>query len=285
MLLVAKRMNVKNCVFLVMCILLLPVVFAFGISSDYLKDDTLLLAPGAIYEYRINIQNSEEYPLFVNISLNDAENIAHFNASDSVFEIPAKRYDIQIPLYISIPKYTWGGKKYDISYEARPVATPGGGIGFSVVLSRSFKVQVAKNGFIARGVVAPDQGFLDITASIVKDLYAQKFKISGIFFVLTAFVILFSLLWRRSALVSERFAAKIPVQNDSPVNMHYSNLAEFYYVMSSVDGKTFTEYVLQYRNEIYYWLCTVAGEKFARELIFAKTRKEFLMRLKYGLPK
>ena len=48
----------KKSVLLIACALLLvSQAYGLGLASDYFPDDTIPLAPGAFFEYRINIQN------------------------------------------------------------------------------------------------------------------------------------------------------------------------------------------------------------------------------------
>lgn len=261
-------------------ILALPVVFGFGLASDYLNNNTLLLAPGAQYEYRINIQNPLPEPISVNLLLKDDEGIASFNKTDNVFDIPARSYDLQIPLFISIPWYIREGKIYEISYSASPLESSLGGIGFGISLSRSFSVRVSNDGFVSRGILAEKKDFSTITASAVKKVSSYKFEAVGIILSLIGVFIVGSLLWKRSDI----FSRKVVVKNDK-TGLSYSTLPEFYRVMASIDGETFWKYVNMYDKELKVWLASVSNDRFARELMSSSSRTEFFQRLKYELKK
>lgn len=264
----------------VILIFLAPVALGFGLASDYLKDHILLLAPGANYEYRINIQNSLPEPISANVFLKDDNGIASFNKTDNLFEIPARSYDTQIPLYISIPWYASEGKIYDISYSAAPVASPAGGIGFGISLSRSFSVKVSKNGFISREMLAGEKSVSGITSNAVKKVSSYKLEAVGIILSLIAVSMVLSLLWKRSDLFSRRIVAP-----QTRIDLSYSTLPEFYRVMASIDGETFWNYVRTYEKELKVWLTGVSNDRFARELMSSSSRTEFFQRLKYELKK
>lgn len=279
----------KMVVFMIGCMLFAPFVFGFGLASDFLKNDILELAPGAEYEYHINIQNGQPGPIFVNITVTSDSSIASLNSDSSVFEIPAKNYDTQIPLRIAIPWYAYEGQTFGVSYTAAPV-TGGGGLSLTIVLSRNFNVKVSKKGFISRGIYAEHKNISEVTTDAVKQIYAQKFKIGGWLIGLIVFANVCLLLWKRSGMIAEKIEnwrnSRQDKQDDTAeqkFSMAYNTLPEFYRVMASIDGQTFHAYLFQYHSELYYWISRVAGEKFAKELMLSKTRKEFLQRLKYAL--
>lgn len=267
---------------LIIGMLFLPAVFGFGLASDFLVNDILELAPGAEYDYYVNIQNGQMGSLFVNLSVTSDNDIVRLNSSQSVFEIPERTYDLQIPLHISVPWYASEGKTFDVSYVAKPV-TASGGLSFTVVLSRGFKVKVSKNGFVARGVLAHQKSLSEVTSNSVKKLNENKFEIGGGLLVILAAGLLFALVWKRSGYISDKIFASKPVVQEPQMDMSYSTLAQFYRVMASVDGETFWNYIATYEKELNVWLAQVSSPKFSRELMLSKTRKEFLQRLKNGL--
>lgn len=271
--------RMKKYLLFAMLIIFAPVVLGFGLSSDYLQDNTLSLAPGANYEYRINIQNPIDQPLFVNMILKDVGGIASFNRTSTVFEIPAKSYDTQIPLYISVPWYASEGTTYDISYTATPVEGPNGGIGFMVTLSRAFSVKISKDGFISRGTRAEKKGISEITANSVQTVYAHKFQIGSAFLILIAVLITASLLWRRSEIISNKILSQ---QKSSGT---YSTLEEFYDLMRNSDDKTFWNYASFYEKDLRAWFTKMGSKEFARQVMASKTQKEFLQRLKNEIQK
>ncbi len=262
--------------------LFLPAVFGFGLASDFLANDILELAPGAEYDYYINLQNGQSGSLFVNITVTSDNNIARLNSTNSVFEVPEKTYDVQIPLHISIPWYASEGKIFDVSYIAKPV-TASGGLSFTVVLSRGFKVKVAKSGFVARGVLAHQKSLSDVTSNSVKKLNENKFELGGGLVAILAAGLLFALVWKRSGDISNKLFTSKQVVKEPQMDMSYSTLPEFYRVMASVDGGTFWNYIATYEQELSVWLAQASSPKFSKELMLSKTRKEFLQRLKNGL--
>src|SRR3989344_4277273 len=193
----------KLVLFLVVGMMFLPAVFGFGLASDFLPNGTLELSPNAEYDYYINIQNGQSGPIFVNISVTSDNNIARINSSSTVFEIPERTYDMNIPLHISIPWNAPEGKTFAVSYVAQPVASQGG-LSFTVVLSRGFIVKVSRNGFIARGVLPQQKSLSEVTSNAVKKINDNKFEIGGLILAILAVGLLIALVWKRSGFISDK---------------------------------------------------------------------------------
>ncbi|MBI4142066.1 hypothetical protein HY484_04025 [Candidatus Woesearchaeota archaeon] len=278
---------------LVVSLFFVPVVYGLGIASDYFPNDVVPLAPGAFFEYRVNIQNGGSSDLSVELLIGDPDNVVSLNGS-SVFELPARSYGLWVPLYISIPWYAKEGDIYPISYQVGPVVGPGGGgIPFTISVSRSFSVNVTEDGFIARGVRAEKRTLSTITAqavkSIGKNIYAVRGTIgTGLLVIfLLGFVML--LVWKRSGMIVDKtsevwnglFAKRYVDEED----LSYRTLPEFYRVMTGIDGVVFKEYMDVYWDDVYKWLASVSSHEFAYWVMSASSRKEFFQRLKYGLRK
>ena len=275
----------KHIIFFVLLLSILPTIFAFGISSDYLENNILELTPEAHYEYQINLQNGAPIDLYVNLTVTNAEGIASLNRTSTIFYLPPKTYDLIVPLYITIPPYAFEGKTYDVSYSLRPVDGKSEGVSFTVVLSRGFTVKISKEGFIARDVRAPkpkkyQDTLSELTARVVMNIEAYKFHAGGALIVLTSMLFVIILTWKRSEIFSRSISKEPPQQKQM---LSYTTLKELYTAASRVDETALIQYIQTYNKQLYQWLVPLTGEPRARALITSKTQGEFLQQLTNAL--
>jgi hypothetical protein len=113
---------------------------AFGVSTPYLKDDTLLVNPGKVYEYVIKLQNNEEIGRYVNISYTSTDKIASLSKEE--YYVPANTYDTEVKFNIIVPEGIVIGKTYALEYAARPRVGENGTVSMGVEIRRGITILV-----------------------------------------------------------------------------------------------------------------------------------------------
>lgn len=115
-------------------------VYAFGISTPYLENDTLRVLPGQNYTYTITLQNGDEQSYYVDIIYSSTNNVADMVAGE--YYTPAKTYNNTFDFSINIPSDAKLGEKYTLEYSAKPRIDNNGTVTLGVELKRSISIVV-----------------------------------------------------------------------------------------------------------------------------------------------
>jgi hypothetical protein len=116
-------------------------VQAFGISFQYMENDTLKLYPGQNYLFKLTVQNKDPEELKVSVKLDS--DIATIAGSENL-TIPPATFDRSVLFNITVPKDAKLNQQYVINYQVAPLVAAEGQIPLTLVYDRSFKVLVVK---------------------------------------------------------------------------------------------------------------------------------------------
>jgi len=127
---------------LVLCALLaLPrLALGFGLSYDYMENNTMELHAGERYDFKIGLQNNDDQEAVINVSV--TSDIAALTGP-SDYTIPAKNYDQFAHILVQVPSDAPVGTVYPIGISVGPTGPrPSGQVPFAVRYDRQFWVRV-----------------------------------------------------------------------------------------------------------------------------------------------
>ncbi|HYD04042.1 MAG TPA: hypothetical protein VEC16_07135 [Alphaproteobacteria bacterium] len=126
---------------LVVVVFLLAISFvhAFGVSAPYIEDNTLKVNSGKVHSYTITVQNGDEQDYYVQINHSHKEIIS---MDESLKYVPSKSYNTTFTFLVSIPQEIPAGTEYNIEYTARPVMNQSDAVSIGVEIKRNLKVIV-----------------------------------------------------------------------------------------------------------------------------------------------
>ena len=193
-------MRVRLLVYVFIIILISVNAHAFGISYEYLENNSLRLYPGQNYMFKLTIQNKDEEEVKVNISLDSA--IATL-VGGPVLKIPGKTYDRHVFFNITVPEHAQVGDMYNLNYVVSPVGKGEGQVPLAVRYKRNFKVLV---------VHKPEKPELEQPAPVPTKPLIPKWVFIPV--VIIIIFVLITLIWRKShqmsgKLVKEKPASKV----------------------------------------------------------------------------
>ncbi len=129
---------------IILIILLISFISAFGVSTSYWKGNPLLIAPGDTKTITLRLQNiGTEDDVTVRAILTDGFEIASTEEKNYLVRNGTK--DTEVPVKISIPFDTPLGTEYRVTVSFKTV-TPGGtgGVVLGTAIDTSFDVLVAE---------------------------------------------------------------------------------------------------------------------------------------------
>jgi len=140
-----EQINRKICMTTIILIILsISFISAFGVSTSYWKGNPLLIAPGDTKTITLRLQNiGTEDDVTVRAILTDGFEIASTEEKNYLVRNGTK--DTEVPVKISIPFDTPLGTEYRVTVSFKTV-TPGGtgGVVLGTVIDTSFDVLVAE---------------------------------------------------------------------------------------------------------------------------------------------
>jgi len=191
-------MRVKILSYLLLVLVLIGIVQAFGISYEYMENKTLELYPGQNYMFKLTVQNKDEEEVTVNISLDSA--IASL-LGGPILDVPGKTYDKHVFFNITIPEDAQPGDIYNINYVVAPVGRGEGQVPIAVRYARNFKVKVIpkpKEAQEEQPVPTPRKPEIPVLVVILV--------------IIIVVLILLILIWRKSQQISGRIIRAKPEQ-------------------------------------------------------------------------
>ena len=129
---------------IILIILSISFISAFGVSTSYWKGNPLLIAPGDTKTITLRLQNiGTENDVTVRAILTNGFEIASTEEKDYLVRNGTK--DTEVPVKISIPSDTPLGTEYRVTVSFKTV-TPGGtgGVVLGTAIDTSFDVLVAE---------------------------------------------------------------------------------------------------------------------------------------------
>jgi len=205
-------MRVLLLVYIVTIVLLSFNVTSFGISYEYMENNTLRLYPGQNYMFKLVVQNKDEGDVKVNISLDST--IATLEGRPEL-DIPGKTYDSYVYFNISVPEAAEIGEQYNINYVVSPVNKGEGQVPLAVRYNRGFKVLVVEKPPIVEEqepVIIPEEP----KPGILKWVF-----IPIILIILAVIVIL---LWNKSHQISSR----VIIRKEPGFKQQYQGIKQHY---------------------------------------------------------
>lgn len=142
-------------------VILLPIIlllfslkiYAVGISSPYLVNNTIKLMEGKSTIYTINLQNTED--IDIDVSITYSSEIAKIIDYKERYTLPAKKLDTKISFNITAPIDAKIGDTYTISYSMKSLGSSGDGLlPMTTGMSKKFNVEIIKDPD------SPDTNFL-----------------------------------------------------------------------------------------------------------------------------
>lgn len=119
-------------------------IYAIGIVSPYLVNNTLKIINGESTIYTITLQNTEDRDIDVKIGY--SSEIAKIIDYKEIYTLPAGKIDTKISFNITAPEDAINGDTYTISYSMMPLSSSGEGT-LSMVLgmNKKFDVEIIKD--------------------------------------------------------------------------------------------------------------------------------------------
>lgn len=120
-------------------------VYAFGVSTPYLENDTITIEPGQEYDYAIKVQNGDTFPIEILLEHNNAQGVASLGLRNTT--IPAQSYDEAFTFHITIPKRAIPGEVYILNYSIMPIVNLSGQVPMNIQIKRSLIIKIVnENG-------------------------------------------------------------------------------------------------------------------------------------------
>jgi len=199
-------------------------IHAFGVSTPYIKDETLLVNPGKLYEYTITLQNNGEEGNYVDITYMSTENIA--NLEETVYYVPADTYNTTFSFKLSIPENATIGKTYMLEYAARPRVNGSGTVSMGVEIKRGITVLVTDG--TTNAIVQKNDAAIEGSSITSGGFDFWKIGKYILLIVILAVIILtVKMLWRLSKSMSTKINSEsvtpiksVPEQEQKPRNKY-----------------------------------------------------------------
>ncbi len=133
----------KEVILILLCLLLSSNAKALAVASDYLEDNTLVLAEGNSALYSIRLQNPDSYELKVKVDY-DSHYMKAINAMEE-YTLPPQS-STRIEFNVTAPVYDKKNDLFAVSYTIHQLTGPsGGGIPFLAKINKHFKLKSIKN--------------------------------------------------------------------------------------------------------------------------------------------
>jgi hypothetical protein len=137
-----KTNLIMNLTLMLVLLMSITSISAFGVGSIYTNENPLKLSPGESSDVLISLQNNEAVSLKGSILAGG--DVAQFLDVSDVYNVPANG-TINARIKVSVPARASVGKEYAItmSFSGVPGAQ-GGTVGFNTAIEKSFKVLVVE---------------------------------------------------------------------------------------------------------------------------------------------
>jgi len=179
-------------------------VYAFGVSTPYLENDTLKVLPGQNYTYTLTLQNGDDEDYYVDIIYSSTNNVA--NLVSGTYYTPAKTYNNTFDFNINIPSNANIGEKYVLEYSARPRIGNNGTVTLGVEIKRSINIVVTdEKNTNGQPIVSPLEA---ITQKNYGDIFSKVWKYLALIIIGVILIFVVIRLWKLSKGVSLKLNRK-----------------------------------------------------------------------------
>lgn len=200
-------MRVRLLTYLFIIILVSISVQAFGVSYQYMENNTIKLYPGQKYLFKLTVQNVDENEVTVNVSLNSA--IAKL-ADDSILDVPGKTYDRYVVFEINVPEKAIPGDTSAVTYTVSQVGKGEGQIPLNVRYERGFIVLVVEK---PKDLVEEQPALPQEKPGMPKWVFIPLI----IIVVLAIITLLIIMMWRKSHQLSGRITStELRIKHSEP---------------------------------------------------------------------
>lgn len=152
---------------IILAVLMLSTVMAFGVSSPYWKGNPLTISPGETKIVKINYQNvgADAEDLTVRAEITKGSEIASLNKPDYLVKAGTK--DTTVEVSVSIPAGVPAGSKYQVTLTSSSV-TPGteGGVSLGIGMDTTFDVEVVPIPLVVKEELAEEKSDVGILISV-----------------------------------------------------------------------------------------------------------------------
>lgn len=135
----------RGVIHLFVFLLLAGMVSAIGISLQHMVDGTFQMLPGESVLFKITLQNGGDDNLTVNLTMASDDDIAYIIDYQDSYSLPARTYDLEVFLNITIPEDAELLDMYHILISMVPIIDPedvGGTVPMNSKINRQFDVLV-----------------------------------------------------------------------------------------------------------------------------------------------
>ena len=170
-----------RCIFaLLFCLIVFSsAVAGYGMASEFLENNVMILHPGETKEYRIELQNTEDADMRFRFNLES--DIARIKDNQTEYVVGKGKPFQSIAMIISMPEDAKPGEEHFVRYSAVPVSESEGPVRLNVKLNNEFRV------------VVPGQ----------KDSFGPNYP--GIVTIIFLMLIIIVVMFRKNSVVSKRF--------------------------------------------------------------------------------
>ena len=116
-------------------------VSALGVVSDYLENNTLILAEGSSKLYGIRLQNPTSEELYIKLTYDDT--IAKIIGYQEIYSIP-KKDSKSLFFNISVPPNFKQDGIYTVSYTVHQLSGSGSGVPILLKINKNFNLKIIK---------------------------------------------------------------------------------------------------------------------------------------------
>jgi|GEM_PF-3675498 len=124
----------------IMAFAMLESTLAFGVAANYLKDDTMTVAPGESRDYSLEIQNAQSSPIDAVVSVEST--VATVVNQQPTYRVGGDTPTTAVVLRISVPKDATVGASYPVRYTVTPASVAGEQAPINLKFSGGFTVKV-----------------------------------------------------------------------------------------------------------------------------------------------
>ena len=133
----------RKAIFILLALLIFSLnASALGVVSDYLENNTLILAEDSSKLYGIRLQNPTSEELYIKLTYDDT--IAKIIDYQEIYSIP-KKDSKSIFFNISAPSNFKQDSNYLVSYTVHQLSGSGSGVPILLKINKNFNVKVIKN--------------------------------------------------------------------------------------------------------------------------------------------
>lgn len=173
---------------------------AFGLSTPFMKDETLRVNPGKMYAYTVTLQNNDAQEYYVDITYSSTEDIARLEKTE--YYVPAYTYNITFSFLMEIPETAKIGQTYALEYAAKPRVNGSETVSMGVEIKRGITILVTDKE--TNSVMLEDQIFKEQKRIDIDWRNIGKYILLILIVIAAGFMVL--LVWRLSKRITSKLS-------------------------------------------------------------------------------